>query len=60
MAVQCAAYRPQLAHGSLEQSIVHRKWQPRLAIPDATRGYGSTRAQRVVEVGRVHLRALVR
>ena len=57
-AVQCA-YRPQLAQCGLEQRGVHRKWQARLTVP-AARGDDTTRAQRVVEVGRVHLRALVR
>ena len=42
----------------MEQSIVHRKGQARLAA--TARGHGGARAQRVVEVGRVHLRALVR
>ena len=53
------AHRPQLARSALQQRVVHRKRQARLAFP-ATRRYGTTRAQRVVEVGRVHLRALVR
>ena len=51
-------YRPQLARSAMEQSIVHRKGQARLAT--AARGHGRARAQRVVEVGRVDLRALVR
>ena len=53
------AHRPQLARSALQQRVVHRKRQERLALP-AARRYGTTRAQRVVEVGRVHLRALVR
>ena len=53
------AHRPQLARSALQQRIVHRKRQARLALP-AARRHGTTRAQRVVEVGRVHLRALVR
>ena len=42
----------------MEQSIVHRKGQARLAAID--RGHGGARAQRVVEVGRVDLRTFVR
>ena len=42
----------------MEQSTVHRKGQARLAA--TARGLGGARAQRVIEVGRVHLRALVR
>ena len=57
-AVQCA-YRHQLARSALEQSVVHCKRQARLAFP-AARRHDTTRAQRVVEVGRVHLRTLVR
>ena len=53
------AHRPQLARSALQQRVVHRKRQARLALP-AARRYSTTRAQRVVEVGRVHLRALVR
>ena len=53
------AYRPQLARSALQQRVVHCKRQARLAVP-AARRQGTTRAQRVVEVGRVHLRALVR
>ena len=41
-----------------EQSIVQRKWQARLAA--TARCDSRARAQRVVEVGRVDLRALVR
>ena len=52
-------YRPQLARSALEQRVVHCKRQARLAFP-AARRHDTTRAQRVVEVGRVHLRALVR
>ena len=51
-------HRPQLARSALEQRVVHRERQARLAA--ATRGDGRARAQRVVEVGRVHLRALMR
>jgi hypothetical protein len=53
------AHRPQLARSALQQRVVHRKWQARLAFP-AARRHSTTRVQRVVEVGRVHLRALVR
>ena len=42
----------------MEQSIVHRKGQARFAA--TARGHGGARAQRVIEVGRVDLRALVR
>ena len=51
-------HRPQLAQSAMEQSIVHRKGQARLTA--SARGHGGARTQRVVEVGRVHLRALVR
>ena len=51
-------HRPQLARSAMEQSIVHRKGQARLAA--TARGHGGARAQRIIEVGRVHLRALVR
>ena len=53
------AHRPELAPSALQQRLVHCKRQARLAVP-AARRQGTTRAQRVVEVGRVHLRALVR
>ena len=43
----------------MEQSIVHRKGQARLASA-AARADRRARAQRVVEIGRVDLRALVR
>ena len=42
----------------MEQSIVHRKGQARLAT--TARCHGGARAQRIIEVGRVDLRALVR
>ena len=42
----------------MEQRVVHRKWQARLAA--TARGHGRARAQRIVEIGRVDLRALVR
>ena len=42
----------------MEQSIVHRKGQARLAA--TARGHGGARAQCVIEVSRVHLCALVR
>ena len=51
-------YRPQLARSAMEQRRVHRKWQARRAA--TARGHGRARAQRIVEVGRVDLRALVR
>ena len=54
-----ATHRPQRASGASERRVVHRKRQPRLPVP-AARGDDTARAQRVVEVGRVHLRALVR
>ena len=53
------AHRPWLARSALEQRVVHCKRQARLTFPTA-RPHGTTRAQRVVEVGRVHLRALLR
>ena len=55
------AYRPQLAQRSaLEQRVIHCKRQTCLVAFPTARRHGTTRAQRVVEVGRVHLRALVR
>ena len=51
-------HRPQLARSALKQCVVHRKWQARLGA--TARGHDRTRAQRVVEVGRVDLRTLVR
>ena len=49
-------HRPQLARSAMEQSIVHRKGQARLAA--TARCHGGARTQRIIEVGRVHLRAL--
>ena len=43
----------------MEQRVVHCKRQARLTFPTARR-HRTTNAQRVVEVGRVHMRALVR
>jgi len=51
-------HRPQLARDASKQGVVHRKGQARLAT--TARGHGSARTQCVVEVSRVHLRALVR
>ena len=56
--IATAAHRPQLARRASQQRIVHRKRQPRLAVAAARLDHGA-RAQRVVEVRRVHLRALV-
>jgi len=53
-----ATHRPQLAQRALQQRVVHRKRQPRL-VAAAARADERARAQRVVEVGGVHLRALV-
>ena len=50
---------PQLARCAMEHRIVHRKRQPRLAVP-AAHGHDRARAQTVVEVSRVHLCALKR
>ena len=49
-------HRPQLARSAMEQSIVHRKGQARLAA--TARCHGGARAQCVIEVSRVHLCAL--
>ena len=53
------AYGPRLACCTLEQRVIHRKRQACLTAP-AARRHDTTRTQRVVQVGRVHLRALMR
>ncbi len=55
-----AAHRPQIARATLHHSLTHGKRQTRLAAAASARANHRARAQRVVEVGRVHLRALVR
>ena len=50
--------RPQLAHTALEQRIIYGKRQARPAT--FTARHERNRAQRVVKVGRMHLRALLR
>ena len=54
-----AAHRPQRAGHAPQPRVVHRKRKPRLAAACRSNDHGA-RAQRVVKVGRVHLRALVR
>ena len=53
-------YRPQLPWCTLQQRDVHRKRQPRLATACAAVIHGqSAQAQRIVQVGRMHTRALL-
>ena len=54
---RAGAHRPQLASRALKQRAVHSKRQTRLTI-SAVRAY-RTQAQRIVEVGRMHLSAAV-
>jgi hypothetical protein len=54
-----ATHRPQLARCTSEQRVVHRKRQERL-VASTAQGDDAARAQCIVEVGRVHLRALAR
>ena len=55
-------HRPRLARccAALKKSVVHRKRQPRRAVALPARCKQRDRAQRVVQVGRVHYRALAR
>ena len=47
----------QLARCALQLRLVHRKWQPRLAV--STPADERARAERIVQVGRVHVRSVV-
>ena len=55
-----ATHRPLLTQATVQQRSVNRKRQPSLAVVAFTARNQRTHAQRVVQVGRMHSRALMR